>query len=302
MAKAQLKTHKNLFGDCVMSHLSFCTISFRHQLISLPELASWGQKSGFQGIELWGAHAKNLSHIESLNAQWLQDFNLSVSMISDYLSLDKPKNDALAQCQELCSLAQRWQTSKLRTFAGNKGSADTHAEEFLQIVSRLRFYCHILEEHGLNLLIETHPNTFADTTESTLKLLDAVSCNNLKVNFDVLHIWEAGEDAVNAWHKLFPYIQHMHLKNISQKKFLNVFEPSNIYAAAGSREGIVPTFDGLFNYMEFFNKINSTQQASFEWFGPNMQRILSEDRQKLSYLNQSLHTITESTKPSHAIP
>lgn len=36
--------------------ISLCTISFRHQLIDLKDIAFWARDTGFQGIELWGVH------------------------------------------------------------------------------------------------------------------------------------------------------------------------------------------------------------------------------------------------------
>ena len=41
--------------------LSICTISFRHHLHSIDQLAHFAKTKGFQGIELWGVHAKNLA-------------------------------------------------------------------------------------------------------------------------------------------------------------------------------------------------------------------------------------------------
>lgn len=278
-----------------MIHLSLCTISFRHHLISLPEIACWARDSGFQGIELWGAHARNLINQPELNASWVAQYDLDISMLSDYLTLDKPQKNALEQCLSLCDLAQRWGTTKVRTFAGAKSSRSTNKEDYEHLVSRLRFYCSIFAEHGIDLLIETHPNTFADTSDSTLQLIESVDAENLKINFDVLHIWESGECTINAWHKLLPFIRHMHLKNISDRLHLNVFEPSNIYAAAGSREGIVPTFDGAFDYNNFFKEIPNVCEASLEWFGGDMKNVLLHDRneyvRKLSTFSKSkIHT------------
>ena len=34
-----------------MIRFHLCTISFRHQLVSLPELATWAGATGFDGIE-----------------------------------------------------------------------------------------------------------------------------------------------------------------------------------------------------------------------------------------------------------
>ena len=40
--------------------LSICTISFRHHLVSLENIAEWARCHDFQGIELWGVHAQGL--------------------------------------------------------------------------------------------------------------------------------------------------------------------------------------------------------------------------------------------------
>ena len=45
-----------------MINLSLCTISFRHQLMSIEQVADWARAQQFHGIELWGIHARNLAH------------------------------------------------------------------------------------------------------------------------------------------------------------------------------------------------------------------------------------------------
>lgn len=262
-----------------MLHISLCTISFRHQLISLPEIATWAAQTGFDGIELWGAHARNLEEQPYLNGRWLRDYRLSVPMLSDYLPIDGSDRDAERHCRQLCQLAQRWQTTKLRTFAGNISSADLNSEQFEHLVKRLQLYCTITREAGIDLLLETHPSTGADNTTATLRLLQAVCHPALKVNFDVLHIWEAGDNAIDSWQQLAPWIRHMHIKNISHRQHLGVFQPANIYAAAGSREGIVPVLDGCFDYPAFFRALpaDTALFASLEWFGNDVKQTLARD-------------------------
>ncbi|TIL53510.1 MAG: sugar phosphate isomerase/epimerase, partial [Mesorhizobium sp.] len=47
--------------------LSLCTITFRHHLLSLEDIARWAEANDFQGIELWGAHARNMQHMTERN-------------------------------------------------------------------------------------------------------------------------------------------------------------------------------------------------------------------------------------------
>lgn len=100
-----------------MIRFHLCTISFRHQLVSLPELATWAGATGFDGIELWGVHARHLLQQPGLDGRWLQSQGLAIPMVSDYLPLDGSEQEAIHYTRELCRLARHWQAPKLRTFA-----------------------------------------------------------------------------------------------------------------------------------------------------------------------------------------
>lgn len=275
-----------------MIDLALCTISFRHHLISLPEIARWASQNEFQALELWGIHALNLSDQSQFNAQWLAAFNLQVVMISDYLPMDGDERTALQKMRVLCRLAQRWNAKKIRTFAGKTSSAATNGAALANLVRRLRRLCDLAEEYDLQLLMETHPNTYADNTAATWELLHQVQHPALKVNFDVLHIWEAGEDPVESWHCLAPHVAHMHLKNIRQRRNLSIFEPHNVYAAAGSREGMVPLFEGACDYDRFIRQLPDDRRhsASLEWFGGFVKKVLRNDGRLLREISSGDHS------------
>lgn len=262
-----------------MIELAVCTISFRHHLISLPDIALWASQNDFQALELWGIHALNLSDQPQFNAQWLAAFNLRVVMISDYLPMDGDERLALQKMRTLSRLAKRWGAGKIRTFAGKMASAVTDAAALANLVRRLRRFSEVAAEQGLELLVETHPNTYADDTAATLTLVEQVQHPALKVNFDVLHIWEAGEDPVHSWRRLTPHISHLHFKNIRHRSQLGVFAPHNVYAAAGSREGMVPLFEGACDYARFLQQLpdDRCHTASLEWFGGFVKRVLNND-------------------------
>lgn len=172
--------------------ISLCTISFRHHLVSLAELAIWAQTNQFQGIELWAAHGRNLASQQHLNGNWLAAFGLEVPMVSDYLPTSGSVKQMEDKTQALCQLAHRWHARKLRTFAGSAGSAETHPDEREKVVGMLRRQCEIAADNGLELLVETHPGTLADCGSSTVKLLAEIDHPAFKINFDTLHVWEGG--------------------------------------------------------------------------------------------------------------
>ncbi|WP_227396298.1 sugar phosphate isomerase/epimerase family protein [Jeotgalibacillus aurantiacus] len=257
--------------------LSLCTISYRHHLRSLPNIASFATSNGFDSLELWGIHAKNLNPLcdpSKLNG-------IKISMISDYLPLDGNLSDLYKKTDELIALAEKWETSRIRTFASTKGSESVLPAERKEITGRLRDICTRLPE-GQKLLIETHPGTLADTLDSTLKLIEEVRHPAFHINFDVLHVWESGVDPIEAFNQLEPYIDHLHLKNIANRSLLHVFNPANVYAAAGSREGMVPLFEGAVDYTHFFEQLGSRLDSltgSLEWFGPDPDTVLKHDSQ-----------------------
>lgn len=150
--------------------------------------------------------------------------------------------------------------------------------------------CAIAADHGLSLLAETHPNTLADCCGSTVRLIEAVDHPAFKINFDALHVWEAGDDPVLAHRALRSHICHYHLKNVRSRTDIHVFEPANVYAAAGRREGMAPLFDGKLNYVAFLDELfdRPEAEASLEWFGNDCFNVLNRDRRAIRRLSESL--------------
>lgn len=284
-----------------MINLSICTISFRHQLISIEQLAEWARAQQFQGIELWGIHARNLAHQPQYDAAWLASLGMYTSMVSDYLPLEGEMAEAHAKAKILCERARHWGTQKIRSFAGHLPSAQVDATQRQHMVKRLRMLCELLAHQGCSLLIETHPSTLADNIASTSQLVAEVDHPALKINFDVLHLWEAGDDPTSAYLQLKPFVQHFHLKNIRERYLLPVFAPTNVYSPAGSRDGMVSLFEGEFDYSNFLSSLpkDVAIEASLEWFGAQVKETLKQDRDHLWQLGR---TLTQTKPTSHAQP
>lgn len=287
-------------------NISLCTITFRHQLISLGEIARFAQQSGFDGIELWGAHARNLKAQTDKNADWLHNYGLVVPMISDYLPLEGDIEVLRERTAELCQLAHRWKAGKVRTFAGGKASASTSLEERGHLVARLREVAAIVQQHGVTLLIETHPDTLADSGPSTIRLLEEINHPAVAINFDVLHVWEAGDDPVALHREIGEFVQHYHFKNITERRHLAVFKPGNVYSAAGDRTGMTPLFKGAIDYAGLIPALGDVRHAdvSLEWFGDDASSVLRDDckalRREIGFENP--HDMRASQPIRHARP
>ncbi|WP_068777278.1 sugar phosphate isomerase/epimerase [Paenibacillus sp. FJAT-26967] len=277
-------------------NISLGTISFRHALISFGELVRYAQAQGFSGIELWGIHAQHLydnrqeQELEELH--YLRTHNMNITMISDYLDIS-PQADfgqTAAKCRRLIELAGAFGTNRIRTFAGQEPSSGVTPAAREGYTRRLSELCDLCGEHGVKLLIETHPNTLADTLASTLVVLEETGHEQLAINLDFLHLWEAGEDLQECMRLLEPWVQHYHLKNISSPQYLDVFQPHNVYSSSGTREGIVKLGGGAVDYRSILKYIHRTGiPASLEWFGPDPLNILKEEMDWLRKLELVNH-------------
>lgn len=282
-------------------NLSLCTISFRHQLISLEQIASWALRHRFRGIELWGVHAKNLGERPECGIDWLRAQDLFVPMVSDYLPLQGDRKPALDKAAQLCRLTRLWGAQKLRTFAGDQPSSAVSADQRRAWIERMRELCDVASSHGVHLVVETHPNTLADTPASTLRLVEELDHPALRINFDVIHVWEAGADPEGVLRQLEPVVAHMHLKNIASKELLSVFAPANVYAPAGNRAGMVRLFDGAFDYRRFLQFVISESKlrwdsldVSLEWFGGDVLSTLAHDGRQLLEFEAGFSSSTRS--------
>jgi 3-dehydroshikimate dehydratase len=267
---------------------ALCTISFRHQLISFAEIVRFAHRHSFAGIELWGIHAQNLYECEREavreQLRFLACNNMEISMISDYLDISSETvfAQSLEKCKRLIQLCGWFGTNRIRTFAGQKPSQAVSPGERLQYIERIKQLCRLCEAHHIYLLLEFHPNTLTDCLESSLQLLSEIDHSHLGINLDFLHVWESGADPVRSFRLLKPWVRNFHLKNIASESDLAVFQPNNVYSAAGNRSGMVPLRAGIVDYLPIMKEIGQAGgYASLEWFGPKPWQILADEMEWL---------------------
>ncbi|WP_410502865.1 TIM barrel protein [Exiguobacterium acetylicum] len=264
--------------------LALCTISYRHHLRSFNDLIEFASEEHFDAIDIWGVHAE---HLRTEEVDRLKSSHLNVSMLSHYLNLNGPMSELLTETKRLSRLAKRIGTKRIRIFAGHEASHTLSDAKWDQLIFRLNGICRVLDAAGQRLLLEFHPNTATDTVEATQRLLQAIHHPACRINFDVLHVIESKADPVEAYVRLASYVDHLHLKTVAKADQFSVFEPSNVYAASGSREGMVPLFEGIVDYQRFFEDLSGQLEhltASLEWFGPNPDKRLKEDRRLIVQL------------------
>lgn len=251
--------------------INACSVAFRHLDVSAADLARYVMREGFDGLEIWLPHARAMAE------EWAAlSARPHVPMLAGYLPVGLPGFDA-AEAEALCILTRQWGAGRLRLFAGNLGSAEATPERRDAILRDLRKTAQFAALHGLRVAIETHPDTLADAFAETLGLLEDLDHPAIGVNFDVLHVWESGADPLAAHAKLAPHILHYHLKNVTARDCLTVFNSGNVHDPAGSRQGMCPLFEGVLDYTHILAALPWTAEASLEWFGPEPAATMATD-------------------------
>lgn len=247
-----------------------CSVAFRHLDVTASELARYVAREGFDGLEIWAPHARALAQ------EWAAlDRRPRVPMLAGYLPVGDAGFDVL-DARALVALTRDWGADRLRLFAGGTDSALVRPDHRARIIRDLRACADIAADHGIDLALETHPQTLADGLGPVTDLLDALDHPAVRINFDVLHVWESGADPLAALRALGDVVAHAHLKNVTSARELTVFRPGNIHDANGDRQGICPLMEGAVDYAALLPHLRGLD-ASLEWFGPKPAARMAAD-------------------------
>lgn len=260
--------------------INAASVAFRHLDVSAADLARYTLREGFDGLEIWAPHARAMA----------QDWTAlparpAVPMLAGYLPLGQPGFD-LASARALVDLTRLWQAPKLRLFAGHLGHAGADEGQRAAILRDLSAVADMAHRHGLRIAVETHPGTLADSLPAVQALLAALDHPAIGINFDVLHVWESGADPVAALAQLAPHVLHVHLKSVTGRDRLNVFDPANVHDPAGRRDGMCPLLDGALDYPPLLARLPPLTEASLEWFGPKPAATMIHDLRHLRALSR----------------
>ncbi|MBR5124130.1 MAG: sugar phosphate isomerase/epimerase [Clostridia bacterium] len=136
---------------------------------------------------------------------------------------------ALEQFRRLLDMAEIFEAKRIRLFSfyGTDG-AD---ENFDVVCRRLNVFCDLCEEKGIIPCHENEKGIYGDIAPRCLALHRAVP--RLKAVFDPANFIQCGQDVMEAWEMLAPYVEYGHIKD------------------AASDGHIVPPGDGIGHLSEY---------------------------------------------------
>jgi 3-dehydroshikimate dehydratase len=204
-----------------MIQLTFCSIAFRDEPLDqvIPRLAA----IGYDGIEVFFKHVEGRDNTDLSALRQQADLHrVRLPVFSPYFSLtrgQKEYDETLLSAARAVEAARVLGAGKIRTFTdvGPDGlpSAQATPEQWKQAIRGLQAITAL--DRGIDFVVETHPNTLADTLPTTRRLLEDVAAPNLKINF------QACDDFLRAglqesFDALAPWIKHLHLQQIDDSR------------------------------------------------------------------------------------
>lgn len=189
-----------------------CTIAFRDRPFeAVLDLAA---EAGFDGVEPWGKpdHTPEPFDPDRVKAQAeaVVARNLEVSQYGSYAN---PTDDGFEQqMTEALAAAELYGTDKIRVWVGSCGSADAEDEQWDRAIAGFVTFCDRAADAGVQLVVEMHNNRLSDTVDGCLRLIEGVSRDNFRMNFQPMFT-DTPEQTLDAAQLIAPFVTTVHAQN-----------------------------------------------------------------------------------------
>lgn len=115
----------------------------------------------------------------------------------------------VAQFQHLLDMAEIFETERIRLFSFYGTNGDDAC--FDEVCRRLNVFCDLCEERGVIPCHENEKGIYGDIAPRCLAIHKAVP--RLKAVFDPANFIQCGQDVMEAWELLAPYVEYGHIKD-----------------------------------------------------------------------------------------
>jgi len=176
-------------------------------------------RNGLEGMEIRGVDGINVSDITVEKAKEvrskLEESGLMVwSVGSPIGKIDIEKDDYqqhLKKFRHTIAITQVLGAKNIRVFSFYIPAGQPVEQYREEVVLRLREMVSIAAAEGITLCHENEKDIYGDTSQRCLELFKAVP--GLRGVFDPANFVQCGEDVLQAWDLLHPYIHYLHIKD-----------------------------------------------------------------------------------------
>lgn len=202
-----------------MPTIAFCSISAMDR--SLADAAALAARCGADGLEITARAphletSADLAEVRSAGER-VRACGLEVTAYGSYLSYGG--DDFEDQVRREVARSEALETKRLRVWAGHAGGT-VREENRADVVRMLQAAGKFAAETGIDVVVERHGGTFADTVARSEALLDAVACENVVLNYQVLDGLPRAEAAnqPDDARRLIPRSRYFHVKNYRENR------------------------------------------------------------------------------------
>ena len=174
------------------------------------------KRNGLSFLEIRNLDEKNVTELTAAEAKalarMLADNGLKVWSIGSpagKTQISGNFDDDIAKFNHLLDMAEIFEAKRIRLFSfyGTNGE-DTYFEE---VCRRLNVFCDLCEERGVIPCHENEKGIYGENAPRCLAIHKAVP--RLKAVFDPANFVQCGQDVMEAWEMLAPYVEYCHIKD-----------------------------------------------------------------------------------------
>jgi 3-dehydroshikimate dehydratase len=246
--------------------LSLCTTGFKEW--DIDEIVKWvaPMNQDVKGLELWSKHIERFQEkhgpLDKL-AKLLESNGLQIPSISAYTTFSKLWNreqhlNEVNQAKKLLDAAHQLNCPLIRTFAGHVASRNASPEQWSETVTEFQKFAETADLYDVDVAIEIHYDSFADTAQAIQKLVEDINHPRIKLIYDGANLYVDQEDPMQILDTVYSHISHVHLKNYKynlKERYKNI---------------PVAIFDGDVDNVAIIEELKRRQYSGFvslEYFG-----------------------------------
>ena len=182
-----------------------------------------------------GIDGKNISDLNdnevSLLYEKMQKYGIKVSSIGSPLGKIKITDDFAPHIEKLertIKTAKALGTRYIRIFSFFIPTGENPEKYHDEVIRRLKEITAVAEKNNIILLHENEKDIYGDIASRCKEILSEVNSPNLKAVFDPANFVQCGQDTLEAYELLKPYIVYMHIKDA--KKTVLLFRQATVRA------------------------------------------------------------------------
>ena len=177
------------------------------------------KRNGLDGLEIRNVDEENISRITVEKAcevkKKLEEHGLTIWSVGSPIGKIDIENDDFKEHQETLKhtleIANVLNAENLRLFSFYIPSGGNPEDYRNEVIDRLGNFCDIAKDSGICLCHENEKGIYGDTAERCLDILTALP--KIKGTFDPANFVQCGQDTMEAWQLLHPYIKYLHIKD-----------------------------------------------------------------------------------------